>query len=473
MIDEEKNIRLTVVRPESEEADELTIDLYAIFDFAKRLFALWLALAIGVGSLAGAIGLLRQRSTAEQGAEALIRYADEDVDATKISSSNVIKEALLSLNLDVQQEDTIQRCMTVKGVLPSDVYDRQVLYNKLIAKGVDMDTVDALLEENYQSTSYVVSFDYVRAGYKREEGVEILNAILNAYWQYYDDTYMTRDLLGNSAAVIDYQDYDYAEVVNILSSSLDETLRFISKVSADDKTGFRSSKTGFSFTDLTRIATMLQDIELDRVSSYITVNHVTKYDENTMIRHYEWLIEELQRQRAVQEAQLAALSDSIASYEKDPIIFSMSEGDSAQANSGDVNAYYDSMIRQKLNTQRVISDYNRTCSYYQSVIDGFSEESAAPAGSAEKAEEYLNQMGEKRNWLIDTVAETTEEFYSTARYSGSLQMLVPPTADTPSMISKETLKLVGITEAVLLVLYLGAAAVLGIKQANPKKEKKV
>lgn len=466
-MDNERNIQLTVVRP-PEDDDEIRIDLSAIFDGMKRFLVLWLALAVALGAIAGSASLWRQTSAYAGDAMALISR-DGAAEITKIQSASVVENALNTLGFDLEKLDKVRTNIKIESVMSDEAYERRTLYYNLLSKSANMEAVRSLLDTEDTVTRYIISLNYDKVGCTREEGIELLNEILNAYRRYIEDTYNYNMAMGSSVNVVDYHEYDYAEAANIFSETLDEIGTYLSAVQRSDESSFRSTRTGYTFGDLSRTATMLKDIELDRVTSYITINSVTANDPTGEISHYEWLIENLERRRTVAEAKIASLTESIESYEKDPVIIMAGESGAA-ASSADTPDNYDRMIQEKLDTQQTISGYTRTISYYESVIEGFRTSGTVAQRDIDTVEAYLASLSEKINKLIQDVNTTADEYYETAAFVNTLRVLVPAMAEANTLSVPELAKTVGIVEGVLLVAYLGAAVVYGLKKANPRKE---
>lgn len=476
---DEKNIQLTVVRPPEDTADELRIDLPLIFDYCKRFFVLWLVLSIALGSIAAAIGIWARNvvyigdamaliSFSYEGAEKGLDPKGDPLDVTKIQSPTVVEEALTAQRLDLKLMDKVRTNLKIKGVISDKALDQMTLYNNLLAKSANMEAVRNLLNMEEEATRYIISFNYQRAGFSRNAGVALLNSILDSYRAYFEDTYNYNVSMGSSLNIIDYKDYDYAEAVAIFSDALDAVEKYIENVQASDTANFRSTETGCTFEDLALRTKLLKNMELDQASSFITVNNVTSGSTEQEIAHYDWLITELLRQRAVLQTNLNSLTDSIASYEKDPVLY-LPSGETAQ-NTKKLD-YYDSMIQSELEIQSQISEINVKIRYYESVLAGLrdGQVTSTPQTTA-RAEEYLAQLSEKANQLLKDVKATTDEYYSKASFQNTVRVLVPALAEAPSTTGGSTKTYLLITEAPLLLIYLGASVICGLKAANPRKK---
>ena len=462
---------------EDREDDAIRIDFYLIGDYLKRFFVLWLALAVALGSIAAAFGMWAQSTTYSGDAKALIGFEFEGaengldpngqpLDVSKISSPMVVTEAMNGLGLDLLKLDNVRTNLKISGVIADDKRDElNMLYSILASKG-SADMVQTLLDVGTGATRYIVSFDYLHAGISRDMGVELLNEIVNSYRTYFDNTYNYNLALGSAVNVIDYRDYDYAEAVNIFSNTLKAIEEYITAVQSSQTTDFRSSETGYSFADLLATTELLKEVELDRISSYVVINSVTKSSVQDATSHYEWLIEELNQQKTVELAHQASLIQSLAEYEKDPVLYSSTPD---QKTDKKEPGYYDSMVKELLESQQLTSEYSRSISYYESVIEGFRSSNVARASALEQADEYLASLSRQVNDLIDNVSTTANEYYQKAAFVNTVQVLVPAVAASKRVITDNTIKMVAVVEVVILLAYLALAVAKGLKDANPRR----
>ena len=180
----EKNIQLTVIQPQDQE-DEISIDLYEIWHGVKRFFALWLALAIAVGAIAAGIGIGTRKLVHAADASALLEYdLDEDsaVDISRLQMPSLIEEAMNSVGISVDQLNDVRNGISITALMSEDAYDQQTLYYNMLAKnGTNIEIVRSLLNTNETSNRYIVSLDYQEAKLTREEGIALLDAIIDAY----------------------------------------------------------------------------------------------------------------------------------------------------------------------------------------------------------------------------------------------------------------------------------------------------
>lgn len=476
-MDDKKNVFLRIVHEDNETQDgSLVVDFGLIWKRMKRYVAIWLCLAVGLGALSGAGALFARNSILLGKAEALIWLADSGYDISKIKSPSVIADALNKSGMDTDALETVRNAITVEGVIPGDAYERMSMYYDMIERNIaNSDIIHSLLDTDYEVSEYVVSLDYSKANVKKEDGILFLNALLRAYQDYCFSLYNSNTALQNPLNSIDYRDYDYAEAANIFSNTLDDVSLYLRRLNSQPMAeGYRSHKTGFTFADLLKIASSLKEIDLDRAASYIMIHSVSDNNAEAQVSYYGWLIENLEQLRAVQRTRLASLTDAINSYDKDSIVvLSGQDGNFVATDTEDMNANYDAMIQEKLNTQALISTYNRSISYYQSVIDGFTrtEDNTFISNQTdiEIVKGYLDNLYGNLTELIENVSLTANEYYEKVSFADQIRVLVPAILDIPS--SSIAIKVVAALEGILLFIYLCVSFVLGVHEANPRRQK--
>lgn len=405
--------------------------------------------------------------------KALVRISS-GYDISKVKSPGVIEDALNETGIETSALEGVRKALDIQGLIPASARERMSMYYNAASKQTDkLDALNALLDTSYRVSDYIISFDYSSAGMKQADGANFLNALLRAYQDYCVSAYNNNSTLRNSLGAIDYREYDYAEAANIFDTALGNISSYISQVSGGSGAdAFRSNQTGFTFSDLSNLASSLKEIDLDRVTSYIVIHSVSSNSPDVQITYYEWLIENIARSRAVQQTRLESLTDSINAYEKDSIvILTGADGSSVAPGMENLNAAYDAMIQEKLDAQAQIASYNRSIGYYESVIEGFrqADGGASNPEDVETVKADLESLSKKITELAKNVSLTANEYYERAAFSNQVRVLLPAVSQVPGlgMIIKVMIAL----EALLFFSYLCVAVVLGIREANPRKER--
>ena len=103
----------------------------------------------------------------------------------------------------------------------------------------------------------------------------MLNEILDVYTAYYGETHVNSSRSANGVNDIYSKGYDYIEMMDVIDDSLTSTLLTLnSKISGDSS--FRSSTTGYSFSDLYREYELLQNIQVPKITAKILASKITK-----------------------------------------------------------------------------------------------------------------------------------------------------------------------------------------------------
>ena len=485
----EKNISVTLVTPDDSEKNSIVISFAEMWEYAKKFFALWLSLAIVAAFVSVGIAYAFQKSFYLGDATALIGLNYDGInkgldpngnklDITKIKSPSVIESALTNLDMNTEESDIIRQNLNITGVVPEDAMNEMTMYYDVFSNGSNsaLQAAQSILDSKFYSSKYLVTFNYFKAGFSFEEGKEILNEVLNSYRSYFFETYNYNVALGSSVSVVDYTTYDYAEAVNIFSNSLDSVTDYLNNIKQSDTSSFRSSVTGYSFDDLLAEASLIKNNDLDRSSSYITINNITKNDKDSMISYYKYLVEQLERKKAVSVSTLNSINDSISSYEKDPLIMVVgSDSESSTEEDGktvsqNINKAYDDLVSQKIDTQKTISSYSKNIRYYNSIISAFNKSRTSSKEEIAKAEDYLSVLNDRLQKLIDNTNKTAEEYYSNVAFANTFKVLVPASGSQKEVVTSNMKMPVLMSEALLFVAYIGIIVVGSIVSANKKKK---
>ena len=477
-MEDDKNIRLTIVKPEENQDDAVEIDLAVVVDFGRRLFSVWLAVSLAVGAVLGGLGIALRDALSTKDAVAVINYSGgssqlttRTPDLEKLASASVVGRALGGLNISLEEMDNIRTHLRIESIIPNAVMDERTLYYKIFsgAGGDIAGAAEKLLNTEYQSTRYAVHFDYHGAGHTREEGLEILNALIAAYRQYFMDTYTNRPLLGSMTNVIDYQDYDFPEAAVLFSDLLQSIQSFLRQYAGSS---FRSSITGYSVSDLIRLVSNVKDAELDRISAYIQMNSVLKGGVDDAIARYGWLIERGNEDIAIQNGRFQALTAAIENYKKDPLLYVVTDMGAAQGPGGELNGAYDDLISQLIETENSITSLEKTNQLYQSMIDRLLERnSEIEPSDIERVERDLSDLSVQIQDLMALVNTTMDDYFSTT-LSSLFQVQMPALAEAPETISPMLVKTVLIAEALVFVVFCGAAFALTMGQTRKEAEAK-
>ena len=479
---DERNLNITIKNQEDNK-DEVVVSLSGIFKKIKQFFAIWIVAAIIAGILTvcavGIVTAIRKPaitalvSFSYSGIEKGKDPAGRVFDINSIKNPTVIEDALTRLDMDMEHLESIRENMSFEGIIPDDAIDRITVYNSVYenASSGNLSAAEAMLDVTYYPTKFKVNFDYGNAGFSKSEGVQILNTLLECYRDYFYDKYGYNNSLGTAVPAVQYTDYDYAEQVDVFKTTLDTLERYLKELANDDTTLFRSNQTGYTFNDLYQATTTIESIDLDRISSYISINNITK-DKETSIAYYEYRIESLTRTQTQLEERLASITESIAQYEKDTILIFGNGTDGNDTSYSQASEEYDKLIDRKVSTATDLAETKQSIEFYKSRRDALKSNKNATEAQITQVEADLASLSDKVRELVDLTEITADEYYEDVAFGNAYNILVPAVKSAGSSIGgvvKSSVLPILLVEALIFVIYIAVAFVKAISHDSGRE----
>lgn len=480
---DERNLNVTI-KNDSDDKDEVVISFSGILRKLKKYFLPWImATAIAAVAVLGVsvFSTLHSKppltaliSFTYNGIEKGLAPDGRTFDVNSVKNPTVIENTITELDMDMELLEEIRKNITVEGLIPSDAIDRITVYNSVYenAANGNLSAAQAMLDVTYYPTQYKVHFNYDEAGIEKDAAVQLLNGMLENYRDYFFDQYGYNESLGTAVPAVDYAYYDYAEAIDVFSTTLSTLQTYVKQIADEDTTRFRSTLTGYTFDDLYQAIKTVRSIDLDRLSSYITVNNLTK-DKASSIAYYQYRIESLTRQKDQLTESLNSIKESIEAYEKDAIIVFGEGADGRDTTFNQASEAYDNLILRKVSVSNELAETKQQINFYTTRKQALEK---SPAGSKEKAEKLeadLELLNEKVKQLVDLTNETADEYYENVEFANAYNILVPAVnssgATVKSILKSAVMPLV-IIEALLFVVYFALALVTAIKDENTKKK---
>lgn len=475
-----KNVNL-IVKNEEEHKEEVVVSLTAIIRKLKKYFLAWFMVAVIVGGLIGGVSIFFS-TTSSTPVRALVSFTHSGIekgknpdgsvfDPNSMKNPLVLERALSACNMKQDLLEVVRSDIEIEGIVPEDIYDRLTTYRNILetASTGQLAAANAMLDQTWHSTQYKVIFNYKKAKISRTEAVHLVNAILDSYRDFYFEKYGYNEALGNVLNSMDYTEYDYAEAVDMFRTSLNSLNRYVSNLSSDDTTRFRSTTTGLTFADLKSSISAIKDLDLDLISSYLNLNNITK-DKDRLQAYYEFRIENLARQQKTDEETLAAVNAAFDSYEKDQvIIFSDSIANTESTIASDE---YDKLINRKISAQNALSETKESIEYYKERLNTLRKTTVGSTDKVKKIEEDLARVDKKVKDLVQAVNDTADDYYQNVSLANAYNVLIPATADISttirSGISMAIIPVFGL-EALLFVAYLLVSFIEALKEETNKR----
>ena len=462
---------VALVQSAQEEEDTITIPVMDIFRQMKKYFLPWVLIAvIAAGAVFGGAMLLSNSKATPltamvgftyDGIEKGLDPNGNEFDANTLKSPSIIESTLTDLGMDTKNTDAIRSAITISGVVPDDTIDELTAYKSIFESTNSVDAAQKLMDVSYYPTRFEIQFAYGSSEMNRSQAADFLNTMLSNYKTYFMRTYGYNDALGDALTAVDYTTYDYPQALDVFSSTLNSLQNYVSTLSQNDNTRFRSSETGYTFADLNESINTLRSVDYATLSSYVLGKNVTK-DKASLAIYYQYRIDNLNRNLSSANEKLATITDSIKNYQKDSMVVMAGADATSSSALTQPSEAYDDLISQKTDAQSSVSSYQQQITDYQSRLDKLNSSAVASKKDQEKVETDMKTVCDKRNKLIDDVNAPADDYFETASYANSYSVLVPASGSVSNAVSNAVSNMMRpllIAEALLFVCYLVFAIV--------------
>ena len=429
----EENSR-EVVRSDHNRKRNNEIDLIKVFSRMgkkKRLLIYLLTMAILIGSTIGVFysGIEHVLGKGAY-ARALITFQFSGIengldpngaafDVNLIKSPHVIQAALASEGYDESYVERVRENLSIDGVIPKDALERITIFNTMAQR--DPKQYEQLLDVSYFPSEYVV-YLYDDGTFGSRELTKILDGILDSYRQFFMDTYANTEALSVTSNLLSWDDYDYSESIDLLTTQMDLMLSYV-RERMNDAPDFRSSSTGLSFEDIVTSLEFVKTVDINRLSSFVQSQSLTK-DRYRQKEYYEYMITDCSDRLSEYMSKLDSVTRAISAYEKDPVVV-VSSADST-LEYGQKNDYYDSMVARQQEISSQIAHTNRSLNQYYRLLSRLSESEVSTNQEAyDYADSLLNGLNTTISSWIELIEATTQEYHSTTLFSNAVKKTVP------------------------------------------------
>lgn len=482
--EEIKNVNLVIKNQEEEDDNRIIISFSGIINNLKRFVALWVAVSIVVSILTLLISTLVNIKVYKE-TKALVSFTYNGIekgldpngnkfDVNTIKSPNIISKAIDELGYDEEAVEAIRKSISIEGIVPQNVMDKITAYKEIVETGTNasLTAVEKILDTSYYPTQYIVKFNYADTSLKGSEASAILNKMLECYSEYFLDKYGYNEALGAAVTSIDYTEYDYAEALDVFDSTLSSLKSYVDQLNKSDTVRFRSSETGYSFADLSKAIATIQDVDMDMISSYITLNVVTK-DKESLETYYQYRIESLQRHEVVCRENLSAVTESINNYEKNTVQIFGAGTDNINTTAKEASKQYDDLFDRKLSVQNDLSSTVQRINLYKLRLERLNDSVVSNSKHIEKTEADLAKLDLKIKNLIEKVSISSDEYYKTVVFAKSYNILVPASTSAVSFVKsalKDSILVTLVIDVLIFVVYFSYCVIASVVSETKKRK---
>ena len=395
------------------------------FDLLRYLKKWWflIMLITAVGCL-GVYEFISSRQSYT--ATAIIQYTNPNasegmnadgskIDPTEITSASVINKTIQELGLTASTE-SIRSNLSVQEIIPDDEETKK---ETALADGEDYE---------YYPTVYAISFT-VASKDATDYARNVLDSVLTNYFQYYSETHVDSAIFPNNASNVSVENYEYINCVEILLANANESVAFLQN-KADEKYGFYSVKSGYSFSDLVSEYEYLTQNALNDLYAYI-INHKLVRDhtllintEKNVVQRYQLQIDSLNSNIAEAKAIIDQFGDktldgaAVRSADRNAdggetqIITDVVRDTDVQP-SGNVTTTYDKLIQNYADLHAKLINATIAQGQAQEILDVYADvtQNTDPSSAeAQWASARIDELVQKFTSLYELALETIDEF---------------------------------------------------------------
>ncbi len=476
-----RNLNVTI-RSQDDRSSDVVLSMSTIFHMLGKYFLPWIIISVMAAVLllgVSTVSTLHRKppltalvSFTYDGIEKGLDPAGRTFDVNTLKNTTVLESTLTELGKDLDSIEDIRENITIEGIIPSDAIDKLTTYKSVMDTAVNgsLSAAQAVLDVSWYPTQFKVRFDYAGAGFGKNDGVQILNTMLDNYRDYFYTQYGYNANLGVAVSAVNYSDYDYTEAVDLFKTSLTTLEKYVKELADHETVRYRSVATGRTFNDLYQAVKAVETIDLDVLSSKIFVNNLTK-DKQESINYYTYRMEDLEREQKSLTEVLDSIEASIKSYQKDTIVV-MQGTDGNSATLSQSSEEYDKLLERKLNVATDLAEAKRSYAYYEARKKALESSKNVTDEQKESLEKEFEALNTKLTDLVDVINATAEEYYETVEYANAYNVLVPAVnsaSNTISDIVKHAFFMILVVEALIFVIYIAVSFIKAVKCDYKKK----
>lgn len=382
-----------------------------------------------------------------------------EFDTDAIKNDRIVSDALSAMGLSGDLLETVQNGIFIDGIVSNSAIDKITQYDSIYDSATTSSSgawIESIRDTSYHPTQYRVSFNYNSTGLSGDDAAELLNRILENYQTYFFETYGYSEAVSHAVLSVGNSAYDYLITLDMYNSTIRSLEDYTDRIASEDQSQFRSSVTGYSFSDLADALGLIRSVDIDTLTSYVLNNGVIS-DKEMMVSYYNYRIDNLTRARKNMAERLDSVQSSIETYQKDAVII-YDGGDSSTASITETSQTYDNLIHQKIQLQAKVSYYNQQISDYKDRLTAINKvKSDSSASEKAYVEEQLQALEGKIKTLIDNVKATTDDYYENEKFTNAFSIITPASYSFTQYLKsviEESMRFIIIAEFVFLTIYL-------------------
>ncbi len=421
-------------------------------NYLRRVRKYWLAVIIIAAAVTGLLAFVAKHSLQTYTASAIIQYNavekpktavtigqdgketvkdtgetelqtpdGEEIKPEEIRSSDLISKAMKAYNIEGNADD-IRNSIKITPVYDKD---KKAQYDAKLTAGADA---------SISTDTYRIDYT-VKASSGKNQPRWVLDAVLQQYMRSYAANHSDTSHVINGVSDIEEKNYDYIEMMDEINDSLDKAIEDVNKkVEQTKDKNFRSSETGYSYSDLAKELDFLRNVRSPKVTAYILSNKVTK-NRDMVLTRYSKENKDLKINSTVTQAEIDKTKGIIDAYvskmnesgntniKSDSQIDKDGEYWDKNINGTDQTTEYDQLMKTYVKDNVNIKDNDIQIAYNEYIMDTF--KNAPKRSSMKEQKEAYSRIKDLVSEVnkVESACQTTTDEYNGVNGAQQIKML--------------------------------------------------
>ncbi len=341
------------------------------------------------------------------------RYPDGSIfKKESFTTPEIVSLTLEKLGIKDHNVDQIRSSITADSIIPEKIVE--ITKKKL---------EDSEIYE-YVPSQYVLKMRPTGANLSRDECKAFLEELVVQYNEDFYRKYSEEGLATNIIKNINFADYDYPDMAEILNNQVSMLIKYLNAKSAQHPE-FRSLVTGYTFSDLASTVSVVKNVDLDAMNSLINTTNLTK-NKNLLVLKYQYRIKqnELQIQKLDEESKISKQTMvQFQDTKKSSILIPGITNNFTEVQTENQNTYYESLADRVTNTGVNAASLGYDNEYITNRIEALENDKVSDDVKAKAATQVMG--------IIDSVTKQLDEWLdkSNATVIDQFSVLFRPAAD--------------------------------------------
>lgn len=337
-------------------------------------------------------------------------------DILQLKSPYVIEKALeeLALTNSGLKLDEIRRNIDITPIVPDDVSQRA---ETILKQGQEF---------VYYPSEYKITYKINKA-FSYSQGIQLVEEIISQYKKYFYMLYSDVKTVENTISNVDLSNYDYPDIVEIINKQV-ESVQELLESKAEEGSGFRSSNTGYTFTDLSRSYDVLKNVDITKLESLVNTNTLTK-DREKLIKDYEYRVKRMELEMAKKSSEAEEARKLMDQYKKEDYVL-LPDALGGQIKTENTSSYYSTLAEMAITASVEAANLQHEIEYYRNEIERLkSVPTINNAKLMEEADNLIETIKSKMSDLVTKTNDTLEDYYL-YKYENNIRQIAPAEIET-------------------------------------------